>query len=54
MLYNEGNCLFRSINDQIEGSMENHFHYRNQIVDHIEDNKEYFEPYEYYASFLKL
>jgi len=39
----DGNCLFRSIADQIEGKQERHDHYRNLVVKYIEKEKDYFK-----------
>jgi hypothetical protein len=38
----DGNCLFRSIADYLEGEENNHEKYRDMAVDYITKNKEYF------------
>jgi len=38
----DGNCLFRSISDYVEGDENNHEKYRNMAVEYITKNKEYF------------
>ena len=39
----DGNCLFRSISDQIEGSEGNHRYYRDLALAHIKNNEEVFK-----------
>jgi len=39
----DGNCLFRSIADQIEGVEANHRKYRDMGVQHMKDNKDFFK-----------
>jgi len=41
----DGNCLFRTMADQMEGREDNYMTYRQRIVEHIIDNREYFEPF---------
>jgi OTU-like cysteine protease. len=41
----DGNCLFRSIADQLEGDEENHAKYREMAVEYIKKNKEHFAPF---------
>ncbi len=41
----DGNCMFRSIADQIEGNTDHHHRYRGQIMDYIAANEEYFTPF---------
>ena len=38
----DGNCLFRSIGDQVEGDPTKHRFYRDRIVDYILDNRDFF------------
>ena len=38
----DGNCLFRSISDQAEGSESNHRHYRDLAIKHMKNNSEIF------------
>ena len=39
----DGNCLFRSVADQIEGSEDNHRAYRDLALKHIKENAEVFK-----------
>jgi len=41
----DGNCLFRAMSDQIDGVPDNHYSYRQKIVDFIVDNKEDYAPF---------
>ena len=41
----DGNCLFRSLSDQIEGNENNYMEYRKNVVGFIMENREYFEPF---------
>lgn len=41
----DGNCLFRTIADQMEGREDNYKNYRGRIVEFVIANKEYFEPF---------
>ncbi|KAL5713996.1 ubiquitinyl hydrolase 1 [Ranunculus cassubicifolius] len=41
----DGNCFFRSMADQLEGSEEEHQKYRNMVVQYIMKNREDFEPF---------
>ncbi|CAM9499007.1 unnamed protein product, partial [Ascophyllum nodosum] len=41
----DGNCLFRSLADQLEGKPEEHALYREKVMEHIKENQEIFEPY---------
>ena len=41
----DGNCLFRSISEQIEGDENNYKHYRELSVDYILQNKDDFAPF---------
>eukprot|EP01017_Pseudomicrothorax_dubius_P002722 TRINITY_DN1019_c0_g1_i4.p1 TRINITY_DN1019_c0_g1~~TRINITY_DN1019_c0_g1_i4.p1 ORF type:complete len:364 (-),score=120.94 TRINITY_DN1019_c0_g1_i4:702-1793(-) len=41
----DGNCLFRSIADQLEGTETNHKDYRMRAVDYMRDNPDDFRPY---------
>ena len=56
----DGNCLFRAISDQLEGSPENHLFYRAKVVDYISSERDHFspfleddEPFEKYVSRLR-
>ena len=40
-----GNCLFRSVADQIDGDESLHATYRAQAVDYILQNKEMYMPF---------
>ena len=41
----DGNCLFRSIADQLEGNEKLHRKYRQEAVDYLEQNKEHYAPF---------
>mmetsp|Transcript_105475 Transcript_105475/g.304890 ORF Transcript_105475/g.304890 Transcript_105475/m.304890 type:complete len:487 (-) Transcript_105475:4055-5515(-) len=41
----DGNCMFRSIADQLEGNPQEHATYRDAIVQYINDRREDFEPF---------
>jgi len=41
----DGNCMFRSISDQLCGVQANHWEYRKHIVDFINAEREQFEPF---------
>ena len=41
----DGNCLFRSVSEQIEGDENNFKHYRERCVDYILQNKDDFVPF---------
>ena len=41
----DGNCLFRSIADQMEGNPNRHRHYRSTIISFISSRREDFEPF---------
>ncbi|CAM9636925.1 unnamed protein product [Choristocarpus tenellus] len=41
----DGNCLFRSIADQLEGKQHEHVDVRQKIMDYMEKNRDTFEPY---------
>jgi len=41
----DGNCLFRSVADQIEGIEDNQFLYREKAVAYIEEHKDFFAPF---------
>jgi OTU domain-containing protein 3 len=41
----DGNCLFRSFADQIEGNEKLHRKFRDAIVDHFEQNKDLYAPF---------
>eukprot|EP00826_Nyctotherus_ovalis_P025167 TRINITY_DN1946_c0_g2_i8.p1 TRINITY_DN1946_c0_g2~~TRINITY_DN1946_c0_g2_i8.p1 ORF type:complete len:329 (-),score=88.42 TRINITY_DN1946_c0_g2_i8:92-1078(-) len=45
LIKGDGNCLFRSISDQLEGIENNHQYYRQRIVEFIEQNEDYFAPF---------
>lgn len=56
----DGNCLFRSLADQIEDNEENHFRYRERIMAYIETHKDHFglfleddEPFDDYMKRLR-
>jgi OTU domain-containing protein 3 len=39
----DGNCLFRSVADQIEGNENNHYFYRTSAIDYMEENQDHFK-----------
>jgi OTU domain-containing protein 3 len=39
----DGNCMFRSIADQLTGSEQNHYEFRSKVVDYIEVEEEHFK-----------
>jgi len=41
----DGNCLFRSIADQLEGQPDRHRDYRQAIVEYMESNADDFAPF---------
>lgn len=41
----DGNCLFRSVSEQMEGNENNYKEYREKCVNYIKDNKEFFAPF---------
>ena len=41
----DGNCLFRSISDQLDGTQMNHKQYRKDAIDYMLQNRDNFEPF---------
>ncbi|RCV15122.1 hypothetical protein SETIT_3G032900v2 [Setaria italica] len=41
----DGNCFFRALGDQLEGSEEEHMKYRAMVVEYIVKHREDFEPF---------
>lgn len=41
----DGACLFRSIADQVYGDQEFHYQVREDCMNYIVQNRDYFEPY---------
>lgn len=41
----DGNCLFRSLSDQITGNSQQHLIYRLEVCDYLEANKKEFVPF---------
>ena len=41
----DGNCLFRSVCEQLEGNEDDYQKYRDICVDYMKDNKEEFQPF---------
>ncbi|KAK3143409.1 hypothetical protein QOZ80_4AG0299960 [Eleusine coracana subsp. coracana] len=41
----DGNCFFRAMGDQLEGSEEEHMKYRTMVVEYIAKHREEFEPF---------
>lgn len=41
----DGNCLFRALNDQLEGHTRNHLKYRYETVQYMKEHRTDFEPF---------
>ncbi|XP_065285228.1 OTU domain-containing protein 3-like [Dermacentor albipictus] len=41
----DGNCLFRALNDQLEGHTRNHLKYRFETVQYMKEHRSDFEPF---------
>ena len=41
----DGNCLFRSVSEQMEGNENNYQEYRDKCVDYMKENKDEFAPF---------
>ncbi|EEC04757.1 putative OTU domain-containing protein [Ixodes scapularis] len=41
----DGNCLFRALNDQLEGHTRNHLKYRYETVQYMKEHRNDFEPF---------
>lgn len=41
----DGNCLFRALGDQLDGTTTNHHKHRHQVVDYMRQHREDFEPF---------
>ncbi len=41
----DGNCLFRSFSDQVEGSENNHAFYRQSSIEYMTANEEHFKNF---------
>ncbi len=41
----DGNCLFRSISDQLRGNEHDHFELRHEAIIHMRENAEFFKFY---------
>ena len=41
----DGNCLFRSVCEQIEGNENNYKEYRERCIDYMKENKDEFAPF---------
>lgn len=41
----DGNCLFRALSDQIDGSPNNHAAFRQAIIGFLQQNRQDFEPF---------
>ena len=41
----DGNCLFRSVADQLEGNEKLHRKYRQDAIDHITAHQDDFSPF---------
>jgi hypothetical protein len=41
----DGNCLFRALCDQLEGSESNHLTYRKSVCEYMRKNRLEFEPF---------
>lgn len=56
----DGNCMFRSLSDQLKDDASKHFLFREKIMSYIEDNREHFslfmeddEPFDDYLARMK-
>jgi len=56
----DGNCMFRSIADQLEGDSEQHGFYRQKIIDYVQKNSDHFrlfieddEPFDDYVERMR-
>lgn len=45
MLFCFRNCLFRALNDQLEGHTRNHLKYRYETVQYMKEHRNDFEPF---------
>jgi hypothetical protein len=45
VIVGDGNCMFRSLADQLEGRQERHQYYRQVIVEYMSENPEDFQPF---------
>ena len=41
----DGNCMFRSVADQLEGNQHNYASYREKCCDFMAENPENFQPF---------
>ena len=41
----DGNCLFRALGDQLDGSSEDHLHHRAAVVEYMRQNRQDFLPF---------
>jgi hypothetical protein len=41
----DGNCFFRAISDQLEGTQHNHATYRDQVCNHMEEMRDFYLPF---------
>ena len=41
----DGNCLFRSVSEQMEGNENNYQEYRDKCIDYMKENKDEFAPF---------
>lgn len=41
----DGNCLFRSVSDQLEDTEKNHRYYREKTIEYMRANKDEFQPF---------
>ncbi|KAJ3031749.1 OTU domain-containing protein 3 [Rhizophlyctis rosea] len=41
----DGNCMFRALADQYDGSPDTHKHHRAAVCSHLLNNRSYFEPF---------
>lgn len=54
LIKGDGNCLFRSVADQLDGDQSKHNIYRQKTVQFITSQKEMFEPFIYDETFEEV
>lgn len=41
----DGNCFFRAVSDQLDGTQHNHAVYRSRVCNHMEEMREFYAPF---------
>lgn len=54
LIKGDGNCLFRSVSDQLENDQNQYKPYRQKTVEFIKQNRESFEPFIYDETFEEV